>query len=83
MYRTPERGMSTYPPSTPKGLANGTDASSEERGEPPRCILHQHHSDCEENHKKKVITLFDFVFADQSKQDTTSDILPAQLLAFV
>lgn len=53
MYRTPERGMSTYPPSTPKGLANGTDASSEERGEPPRCILHQHHSDCEENHKKR------------------------------
>lgn len=52
MYRTPERGMSTYPPS-PKGLANGNDPSSEEREELPHSILLRHHSDCVETHKKK------------------------------
>lgn len=52
MYRAPERGMSTYPP-TPKGLANGSHPSSEEREELPRSVLHQHHSDCVETPKER------------------------------
>lgn len=55
MYRAPERGMSTYPPPppTPKGLANGSHPSSEEREELPRSVLHQHRSDCVETPKER------------------------------
>lgn len=82
MFRPPERGMSAYSPASPKAwLTAPMRAQRRERS----CILHQHRGDCEENRKKKrkkVITLFDLVFADQSKQDTIQDIL-SELLAFV
>lgn len=68
--QNPREGHVYIPPSIPTGLANGSDPSSEEREELPRSVPRQHHSDCVENHKKKVIALFDLVFADQSKQDT-------------
>lgn len=72
MYRAPERGMSTYPPPSPQGwLTAVIRAQRRERSSLAafltgttvivwRTI----------KKKKKVIALFDLVFADQSKQDT-------------
>lgn len=65
----PQRGACLHTPSIPKGLANGTDASSEERKELPRCISYST-TVIVRRIIKKVITLFDLVSADQSKQNT-------------
>lgn len=70
MYRTPERGMSTYPPLSPKAWL--TALLRAQRGE--RSFLAAFFTSTtvivRRIIKRKVIILFDLVFADQSKQDT-------------
>lgn len=83
MYRTPERGMSTYSSTPPKAwLTAAIPAQRSETGL-PAAFLSQRRGDSEEDHKRRVITLFDLAFADQSKQDGAADSRRAQLLAFV
>lgn len=81
--QNPREGHVYIPPSTPKGLANGSHPSSEEREELPRSVLQQQRGDCEETPKREVMALFDSALADQSKQDTFEDSCSAQRLAFV